>query len=340
MGIDIPPLSEADNFVPSPSPEPILADEGNEIASAMQEMPDLASMDGLSESPEIAPLDSALPVESLAVAPELAVVEAGQDIMQGMADGMGDALIPPGDEQPSFLEGENASLVSPDSIPTDEAVSAAIMQGDLPVDFPDADSMPIVNEDLSTSIEKIAETTVIGTPTLDAIGYHEQEYGQPTCVQASVEGIINKHQPGSPVTEEKLKTEAIRDGVYNTGKGGGTLRSYIKESLIKHGVPAEERYGASLLDIQQALEQKQDVIITCDPGILWNDSGCLNQGHAVRVTGLAIGADGAYEHVFLRDSGNPDIDGQGQIPVGQFLDAWRKSGNFMVKTLKSAWEAL
>lgn len=216
--------------------------------------------------------------------------------------------------------------------PTDSVMNAAstlMMQGLEKAVSPDA-NLGIIQDENS-------EIQNFGTPEQDALDYHEQNNPEQTCVQASCEGIIHKHFPDlkGTVSEESLKQEAINAGIFTSA---GTPPAYIKQTLETYGIPAMQRYGASLDIIKTELEQGHDIIVGVDPGILWNDDDYRDKGHAIRVTGISRDHLGAYLEVTVRDSGTSRIDGKGKIPIEQFLKAWRPLNNFMVSTIHSAAE--
>ena len=216
--------------------------------------------------------------------------------------------------------------------PTDTVMNAAstlTMQGLEQAASPDTNLNAIEGDN--------SDNQIIGTPEQDALDYHEQNNPEPTCAQASCEGIIHKHFPDlkEKVSEESLKQEAINAGIF-TPKG--TPPAYIQQTLENYGIPAQQRYGASLDDIKKELELGHDIIVGVDSGVLWNDKDYLGKGHAIRVTGISRNHLGAYYEITVRDSGNSKIDGKGKIPLAQFLEAWIPFSNFMVSTIHSAAE--
>lgn len=243
--------------------------------------------------------------------------------------------------QGNLTEPEHAENISSpvdpslDQFETYENEKANEHNQDIAPAFPETKSPPPEQKEVDSleTIRDSSEYRIIGTPEKDGNGYHEQQEGQPTCVQASVESLVNKYHQSDieSVTEEGLKQEAITDGAFDASRGG-TERYYIKESLEKHGIAAREWHSASLEDIETELNQRHDIIGTFDAGILWNDIAYLGQGHAARITGLRK-RDDMCTGVFLRDSGNPDIDGSGEVDIDTFKSAW---GGFMVTTIQAA----
>jgi hypothetical protein len=185
------------------------------------------------------------------------------------------------------------------------------------------------------NIQEIDESDFIGTPIQDAVGYHEQD-GQ-TCAQVSCEGIIHKHHPElrDTLSEVSLAQETIQDG-FDNPKEYGTPRNYIKDILETHDVPAKRWNSANLEDIRSELQKGHDIIVAVDAGVLWDDQSYLDEGHAIRVTGIREDDPNNPSLIYVRDSGNPKIDGMGEIPVDTFQSSWRKMNNFMVTTILSA----
>lgn len=211
----------------------------------------------------------------------------------------------------------------------------------------DVESMPHVSstETLdeinshNNSFTPVEGVLIIGTPIEDSEGYHPQLDGEPTCAQMACEGIIHKHHPHLRdfVSKDSLKQEAINDGAYSERLGeAGTKDFYIKRMLEKYDIPVKQWENANFEDIKHELELGHDIVVGVDAGILWNDINYYKQGHAIRITGIDKDYFGVSNYVYVRDSGNPEIDGMGKISKKRILDAWYPMKNFMISTSNSA----
>ncbi len=84
---------------------------------------------------------------------------------------------------------------------------------------------------------------------------------------------------------------------------------------------------ATIQDIADELDQNHGVVVGVDTEPIWGEPG----GHALWVTGLEIGSDGAPTNVICNDSGRPDGQ-QHPYPLDHFMTAWNSCNNIMVAT--------
>jgi len=110
----------------------------------------------------------------------------------------------------------------------------------------------------------------------------------------------------------------------------------VGKLLNELGVPTEQKYDSTLLDIADALEKGDRIIVGLDANEIWqpirdklgNPLEQTDAGHAVWVTGIDTKPDGSVK-IILNDSGDPN----GMMKVVDaldFLNAWEDYGNFLV----------
>src|SRR5262245_49836607 len=115
---------------------------------------------------------------------------------------------------------------------------------------------------------------IVGDPAQAEQVWHEQLYPD-TCAVVTQEFVLEE-LTGHPHSEDDLAVIAWEHGWYTPG--GGTPMDDVGNLLEYYGVPVEQEHGASLNDIQQALEDGQKVIVGVDSGTIWNqdESGLLD----------------------------------------------------------------
>lgn len=180
------------------------------------------------------------------------------------------------------------------------------------------------------------EATMIGTPLQDAEFYRPQEYPG-TCAVVAQEGIIAKHTGADP-GEDGLREEAIENGwLSNPGTPNeGTPWSAVGNLLEARDLRVARWEEADLDLLSSDIASGHGVIVGVDAGKLWDDPRSDNSGHAVWVTGIEVDSRGRPSAVRINDSGNPEIDGGGRVPIDVFQDAWDAMGRPMVATLEAA----
>ena len=108
--------------------------------------------------------------------------------------------------------------------------------------------------------------------------------------------------------------------------------------LEANGIPVERKHGCSVVEMFDALNSGEKVIVGLDANEIWepqvdefgNPVEQPDQGHAVWVTGIQMDDNGQLD-VVLNDSGVSDGAGK-TVPMKHFLNAWDDYGNFATIT--------
>lgn len=173
----------------------------------------------------------------------------------------------------------------------------------------------------------------VGDPLRDAAFWHEQQ-GQNSCAvvaQMSVyESITGQH-----IDEQQMCRIAAANRIYDPETG--TYPQDVGKVLNVLGIPTEQAYSATLVDVARALERGDKVIVGLDAreiNMPLRDAKTglpieqQDAGHAVWVTGIDQTSDGSVK-IILNDSGAPD--GQMKaVDAVDFLNAWGDYGNYLV----------
>ncbi|MFB2917869.1 hypothetical protein [Aerosakkonema funiforme] len=172
-----------------------------------------------------------------------------------------------------------------------------------------------------------------GNPETDADCWQRQESSTSCAVVAQI-GVYESIT-GLEFSEVEACRIAQEHGWYDPESG--TSSANIGKFLEYCGIPTEQRYDATLVDIADALERGDKVIVGLDANEIWYpardpETGSpieqSNAGHAVWITGIDPEPDGSVK-VILNDSGTPD----GRMKVvdaEDFLNAWGDYGNLLV----------
>jgi hypothetical protein len=145
---------------------------------------------------------------------------------------------------------------------------------------------------------------------------------------------------GKDISENELIEEAQKERWFVQGKG--MLLEHVGKTLIKHGISIKTMLQANEQDILIALREGSKVIVGVDSGELWSDTieELLNEkaedlieeipDHVVLVEGVTI-EGGKITRVIIRD---PEISDKVQeVSPDIFMDAWKDSQYFMIKTI-------
>ena len=125
--------------------------------------------------------------------------------------------------------------------------------------------------------------------------------------------------------------ESLFDAARKRGwlKPEGTPLYCLGNLLAFSGLLINRKFDSSLEDIRQAISEKCDVMVGVDREKLYAEEVDLEDltNHAVVVTGI----DDDYVSVF-----DPyEAQTTSEIPVSDFLNAWKESHNYMIKVLHS-----
>ena len=148
--------------------------------------------------------------------------------------------------------------------------------------------------------------------------------GENICAVLCEIFILNQHH----ITYDKEKLfEAAREKGWLKPKG--TPLYCLGNLLAFSGLLINRKFDASLDDIRQAIADDCDVMVGVDREKLYAEEVDLEDltNHAVVVTGI----DDNYVLVFDPYE-TPAIS---EIPVPNFLNAWKESHNYMIKVLHS-----
>ena len=145
--------------------------------------------------------------------------------------------------------------------------------------------------------------------------------GENVCAVLCEFFILQRHH--IPYHEEKLVNTAREKGWL---KPEGTPLYCIGNLLDLSGLEVKRQYDSTINDLKLALEDDDDVVVGVDREKLYADENDLEDltNHAVVVT--AINDD--YVTIFDPYK-KPDII---DIPVAEFIDAWKESRFYMVRT--------
>lgn len=178
--------------------------------------------------------------------------------------------------------------------------------------------------------------TLFGLPAYDVKSEDVHQHYDDTCAIKSQEILMNAS--GLNVTEEELRSEAIRNGWY--APGIGTPKEDIGKLMEAHGMEVRQQIHGSMFNLVGELSKGHPVIVGVDSGELWHSGidetfediikgPCAD--HALIVGGIEFNDDFTGGTVNLIDPGNGDFSIG--YDIEQFCDAWDDSDNFMVSIL-------
>jgi hypothetical protein len=172
----------------------------------------------------------------------------------------------------------------------------------------------------------------IGDPVEESQHWQQQEGASSCAVVAQIS--IFESITGICISEDQACDIAEQNGWFDPDIG--TRPSDIGKLLNQLGVATEQKYDATLLDIADALEKGDRIIVGLDANEIWhpmrdefgNPIEQPDAGHAVWVTGIDTKPDGSIK-IILNDSGTPDGRMEA-VDAMDFLNAWEDCGNFLV----------
>ena len=184
--------------------------------------------------------------------------------------------------------------------------------------------------------EDIDAQSVVITGTPDVDGQHWSWQGMNnSCAIVAQEGVIESLL-GYDIPKTELEQMAYNNGWYDPKSG--TPIECVGNILEAYGVPVEQGHDKSLIDIYNALDNDEKVIVALDPYEIWEPTRdyygrpveYIDTGHAVWVTGMDMDKEGNLS-VIINDSGT--IDGMRKtVSLEDFKNAWDDFGNFAVIT--------
>lgn len=184
--------------------------------------------------------------------------------------------------------------------------------------------------------EDIDAQSVVITGTPDVDGQHWSWQGMNnSCAIVAQEGVLESLL-GYDIPKTELEQMAYNNGWYDPKSG--TPIECIGNILEAYGVPVEQGYDKSLIDIHNALDNDEKVIVALDANEIWDPARDYHgrpveysdAGHAIWVTGIVMDGEGNLS-VKINDSGT--TDGMGKtVSLEDFKNAWDDFGNFAVMT--------
>lgn len=173
-----------------------------------------------------------------------------------------------------------------------------------------------------------------GAPEQDAAYWHHQE-GQNSCAVAGQCGILESIT-GQSIDESQMAEIAETNGWYDPARG--TYPSDAGKLLEFHGIPCDSGHHRDLMDIVDALDRGEKVMVGLDANEIWtpqyDPSGVpLDQpdaGHAVWVTGYRVSDDGTFQFI-TNDTGIADGAAR-PVDLDDFINAWDDYDNFATIT--------
>ncbi|NET45445.1 hypothetical protein [Okeania sp. SIO2B3] len=172
-----------------------------------------------------------------------------------------------------------------------------------------------------------------GDPIQDGNCWEQQDSGTSCAVVAQI--AVYESITGMEISETKACEIAQTNGWYDPQKG--TTGEDIGKLLEGFGISTKQSYDATLVDIAEALEKGDKVIVGLDANEIWypyrdsttgNPIEQTNVGHAVWVTGIDPQPDGSIK-IILNDSATPDGKMKA-IDAEDFLNAWEDFSNLLV----------
>ena len=145
--------------------------------------------------------------------------------------------------------------------------------------------------------------------------------GENICAVLCELFILQRHH--IPYNEEELVNTAKQEGWL---KPQGTPLYCIGNLLELKGLKVERQYDTTISDLRLAIENDDDVVVGVDREKLYADENDPEDltNHAVVVT--AINNDGV---TIFDPYKKPEII---SIPLPEFMDAWKESRFYMVRT--------
>lgn len=223
-------------------------------------------------------------------------------------------------DDPTLL---GAEFDRPYDAPLDEDQEFELLEGYLD------DSHVWLGEDIDAP-----SVVITGTPDEDIQHWSWQGMNN-SCALVAQEGVLESLL-GHDIPRTELEQMAYNNGWYDPKSG--TSIECVGNILEAYGVPVERGYDRSLIDIYNALDNGEKVIVALDANEIWEPARDYygrpveysDAGHAVWVTGMDMDREGNLS-VIINDSGT--IDGMRKtVSLEDFENARDDFGNFTVIT--------
>jgi hypothetical protein len=202
------------------------------------------------------------------------------------------------------------------------------------------DSLHTAGEHLALSAFDAGIEITVGDPR-GAAEYWSQQQSDYSCAVAAQQSIINQFCDPK-LTETQLAELAEQMEWYDPETG--TAATKLASLLEWAGFSTDLTTGAEWNDLAEALNRGDSVLVCLDANEVYssasdvdgNLSEYIDAGHAVRVTGMGVDAEGR-EIIFLSDPGVPD--GMSKVAYrDEFINAWQDFGRVMVAARPSESE--
>lgn len=173
----------------------------------------------------------------------------------------------------------------------------------------------------------------VGDPVADAECWRLQD--GPSCAVNAQLCIIES------LTGECIDQAEVCDWLEDRGwysPWSGTPTEHLDKVLVHQGLETETMVQADVMDIVDALERGDGVLVALNAQEIWaplrdaNTGEVVSQpgpyGHAVQITGVDQHADGSFS-VIMNDTGTPD-GAMRAVALEDFLESWADYDNTMV----------
>lgn len=173
---------------------------------------------------------------------------------------------------------------------------------------------------------------VVGDPEGD-MQYWEYQGQTARCAIYAQMFVIEEYL-GHDVDIDELVALADANGWFDMDEDSGTAFLNMDKLLNYYGIENDMSFGNDISDIEKALNEGNNVIVSVDSGQIWygDDNNIFSPftaaDHAVQVIGIDY-SDPEHPMVILNDSGTPD--GRGElVPLEVFENAWGAGDTQMI----------
>ncbi len=175
---------------------------------------------------------------------------------------------------------------------------------------------------------------VAGEPKKRALLVHGQEGN--SCAIVAQQQLLLAYGvlPGGDQVqlEDMLESSAAAAGYY--GYKTGTPNKFMGNLLMEYGLIIVKHVDASDEELAAAAKTGKMLLVSVDPGLLWNDPKYLGSGHAILVTGVEfMKKSGTVLGYYINDSGYYGGVGGRFVPAEQFYKAWHGRGSRFIEVL-------
>jgi hypothetical protein len=165
----------------------------------------------------------------------------------------------------------------------------------------------------------IGDAGTAGNPGRAANFFPGQQANKDTCALMSTQGVLHQ-STGVALSEPVMQVIGVASGSYTVCNGT------VDEAAVMTaaGIPATNHSSPTLRDIAAAVAQDRAVIVGLDARPIWGQANPTPLGHAVRVTGVEMDANGNPTAVHINDTGT-GISNQ-RVPAATFQQSMDQFG--------------